>query len=302
MAAIRKSRGDRAFDIVNVAIMLVILFIMIYPIYFVIIVSISDPYEVVSGNVYLLPKGFTLEAYQNVFKQERILLGYGNSIYYTFFGTCWSMFLTIPAAYVLSRKHLRGRSLLTTYFLIPMYFSGGLVPVYLQVKNLGLLNQPYTLVILGGLSIYNMIVARVYFQTSIPDGLYEAAKIDGASEFRTFFSIMLPLSKPILAVIALYYAVARWNDYFNALLYTSKATYQPLQMVLRGILLMNENMTELMSSTDDAESIVDMARLAYIAQTMKYALIFIASAPMLIIYPFVQKHFVKGIMIGSLKG
>ncbi|MBQ7867661.1 MAG: carbohydrate ABC transporter permease [Clostridia bacterium] len=302
MAAIRKSRSDRLFDTVNVVIMILVLFIMAYPIYFVIIASVSDPYQVTSGNVYLAPKGFTLEAYQNVFKESRILQGYANSILYTFAGTCWNLVLTIPLAYVLSRRKLRGRWLLTLYFLIPMYFKGGLVPTYLQVKNLGLLNQPYTLIILGGLNIYNMIVARVYFQTSIPDDLYEAAHIDGASQFRTFFSIMLPLAKPILAVITLYYAVWRWNDYFNALIYTSKQAYQPLQMVLRGILLMNENMTELMASAESAEAQADMARLAYIAQTMKYALIFIASAPMLIIYPFVQKHFVKGIMIGSLKG
>ena len=302
MAAIRRSRSDRVFDAINVAIMLVILFIMIYPVYFVIVASVSDPYEVVNGNVYLAPKGFTLEAYQNVFKQERVLQGYTNSILYTFFGTCWNLVLTIPLAYVLSRKKLHGRGLLTIYFLIPMYFSGGLVPQYIQVKNLGLVNQPFTLAILGGLNIYNMIVARVYFQTSIPGELYEAAKIDGASEFRTFFSVMLPLAKPIIAVITLYYAVFRWNDYFNALIYTSKQAYQPLQMVLRGILLMNENMTEIMAGSDDAESIMDMARLAHLAQTMKYALIFIASAPMLIIYPFVQKHFVKGVMIGSLKG
>jgi len=304
VAAIRRSRGDRVFDAVNVAIMIVILFIMAYPVYFVIVASVSDPFEVVSGNVYLYPKGFTLEAYENVFKEERILQGYTNSFLYTFLGTCWNLVLTVPLAYVLSRKGLRGRWLLTFYFLIPMYFNGGLVPTYIQVKNLGLLNQPYTLIILGGLNIYNMIVARVYFQTAIPGDLYEAAKIDGASEFRTFFSIMIPLAKPIIAVVTLYYAVWRWNDYFNALIYTSKQAYQPLQMVLRGILLQNENMTEVMASTssEDAESIAAMARLAYLVQTMKYALIFIASAPMLIIYPFVQKHFVKGVMIGSLKG
>ena len=199
---------------------------------------------------------------------------------------------------------------LGVYFYDNLFRYGGAGMTLLQrikamvFNGLGWLwkNWPYTLAILGGLNIYNMIVARVYFQTSIPGELYEAAKIDGASEFRTFFSVMLPLAKPIIAVITLYYAVWRWNDYFNALIYTSKQAYQPLQMVLRGILLMNENMTELMAGSDDAESIMDMARLAHLAQTMKYALIFIASAPMLIIYPFVQKHFVKGVMIGSLKG
>lgn len=303
MNRIKKSRSDRVFDAFNLVAMAVVVLVMAYPLYFVIIASVSDPYKVAAGEVYFLPKGLTLEAYQNVFRESRIWMGYRNSILYTLFGTIWNLILTVPCAYVLSRKKLRGRTLMSVYFLIPMYFSGGLVPTYLQVRALHLVNQPYTLVLLGGLNIYNMIVTRVYFQTSIPDGLYEASKIDGASEFRCFFRIMLPLAKPILAVMTLYYAVWRWNDYFNALIYTSKQDYQPLQMVLRGILLLNESMTELMASQSvDGESVRDMARLAYIAQTMKYALIFIASAPMLILYPFVQKYFVKGVMIGSIKG
>lgn len=303
MSCIKKSRSDRIFDLCNMVVMILVVLLMAYPLYFVIIASVSDPYKVVAGEVYFLPKDVTLEAYRNVFKESRIWLGYRNSIIYTVLGTMWNLILTVPCAYVLSRKELRGRTVLSIYFLIPMYFGGGLVPTYLQVRALNLVNQPYTLVLLGGLNIYNMIVTRVYFQTSIPDSLYGAAKIDGASEFRCFFRIMLPLAKPILAVMALYYAVWRWNDYFNALIYTSNRSYQPLQMVLRGILLLNESMSEVMAEqTVDGETIRDMARLAYVAQTMKYALIFIASAPMLIMYPFVQKYFVKGVMIGSIKG
>ena len=302
MSTIGKTRSDRIFDAVNLILMCLVIFIMAYPIWFVIIASLSDPYDVVNGRVYLWPSQVTLDAYKNVFKESRIWLGYRNSLMYTLLGTLWSLIMTVPCAYVLSRRKLRGRWLLSIYFLIPMYFKGGMVPTYLQVRALGLVNKPYTLIILGALNLYNMIVTRVYFQTSIPDELYEAAKIDGASEFRIFFRVMLPLAKPILAVMTLYYAVARWNDYFNALIYTSKQEYQPLQMVLRGILLLNESMQNLVADATDAESVVDMARLAHLAQTMKYSLIFIASAPMLILYPFVQKYFIKGIMIGSLKG
>ncbi len=302
MSAVAKSRSDKVFDVINVLLMCLVLFIMAYPIYFVIVASLSDPYDVVNGRVYLWPSQATLDAYKNVFKESRIWLGYRNSIVYTGLGTLWSLIMTVPCAYVLSRRKLRGRWLLSIYFLIPMYFSGGLVPTYLQVRALGLVNKPFTLIIFGALNLYNMIVTRVYFQTAIPGELYEAAKIDGASEFGIFFRIMIPLAAPILAVMALYYAVARWNDYFTALIYTSKQEYQPLQIVLRGILLLNESMQNLVADATDAETVVDMTRLAHLAQTMKYALIFIASAPVLIMYPFVQKYFVKGVMIGSIKG
>ena len=248
------------------------------------------------GQLLPIPKGFTLEAYENVFKQERILQGYANSILYTVLGTCWNLVLTIPLAYVLSRKKLRGRWLLTIYFLIPMYFSGGLVPQYIQVKNLGLLNQPYTLIILGGLNIYNMIVARVYFQTAIPGDLYEASKIDGASEFRTFFSIMIPLAKPIIAVITLYYAVGHWNAYFNAMIYLNDVDKYPLQLILREILLASQ------ISLDDMVDVEAMVAKQGLADILKYALIVVATAPILCVYPFIQRYFIKGVMIGSVKG
>ena len=303
MALNRRTRGDRIFDFCNVVFISLVLLLMLYPLYFTVIASLSDPYAVVNGKVFLWPKGFTLEAYRNVFQESRIWRGYRNSIFYTVAGTAFNLFLTIPAAYTLSKKELVGRGIISTFFLIPMYFGGGLIPFYLQVKSLNLINQPYTLVILGGISIYNMVVSRVYFQSSIPGELYESARIDGASDFRQFFTIALPLSAPILAVMALYYAVGHWNGYMTAMIYTSSSEYQPLQIELRAILLMNQTaFSEAVALDADAMDLNDLARRAYMAESMKYALIFIASAPMMIAYPFVQKYFVKGMMIGSLKG
>ena len=210
----RRTRFDRVFDGVNILIMALIMLITLYPLYFTIIASFSDPYEVVCGNVYLFPKGFSLDAYKEVFAESRLWTGYRNSIYYTSVGVVFNLLLTIPAAYTLSKKKLPMRNIIAVYFLIPMYFSGGLIPTYLQVKSLQLLNKPYTLIFLGGVSIYNVVVTRVFFETTISEELYESARIDGASDFRMFFSIALPLSAPILAVMALYYAVGRWNDYY----------------------------------------------------------------------------------------
>ena len=297
------TRGDRIFGVINTIFLVLIVLIMIYPIYFTVIASFSDPYSVVKGKVYFWPNGFTLEAYANVFKDNRIWMGYINSIINTAFGTLLNLVLTIPTAYVLSKKNIPGRGILATFFLIPMYFGGGLIPNYLLVKSLGLLDTRFTLIILGGISIYNMIIARVYYERSIPGELYESARIDGADNISIFVRIALPLSAPIIAVMALYYAVGRWNEYFRALIYISSDKYQPLQMVLRNILLMNqESLAAIDSAVMDADEIEAAARLAYMAEGMKYALIFIASAPMLIAYPFVQKYFVKGVMIGSLKG
>ena len=304
---IRQTKADMAFDAFNTIVMVLLMFVILYPLYFTVIASFSDPYAVVNGKVTLWPVNLTLEPYENVLRESRIWVGYRNNLINVPLGTLWNLILTMPAAYVLSKKHLRGRGLLATYFLIPMYFGGGLVPTYLQVKALGLVDKPYTLIVLGGLSIYNMIVSRVYFQTSIPEDIYESATIDGASNFRQFFQMALPLAKPILAVMALFYAVGRWNDYFTAMIYISNQRYQPLQIILRGILLLNQTAlnnvnTSNMMANEDIEYMLTLARQVYMAEGMKYSLIFISSAPLLIAYPFVQKYFVKGIMIGSLKG
>jgi putative aldouronate transport system permease protein len=297
------SWNDKVFDTINIILLSLLLLIIIYPLYFTLIASISEPVDVATGKVILLPKGFTMEAYNGVFKDDRVWLGYKNSIIYTVLGTLVSLMLTIPAAYVLSKKQLIGRGIIATYFIFTMFFSGGLIPTYMVVRDVNLLNKPYSMIVLGCLSVYNMIVARVYYDTSIPSSLYEAAKIDGCSQFGMFFRIAIPLSKPIIAVIALYYAVGKWNDFFSALVFVSNESYFPLQLVLRNILLENQVRMALMDvSTLKGDELLYLTRQAYMAEAMKYALIFISSLPMLIAYPFVQKHFVKGVMIGSIKG
>lgn len=298
-----KIKSSTVFSIFIYGFLVLLSIVILYPLYFTVIASFSDPYEVVSGNVMFWVKGVTLSSYKEVFKNKDIWVGYRNGIIYTVFGTLLNLAITIPAAYALSKKNLWKRNLITTYFLITMYFSGGLLPTYLQVKSLGLLNQPYTLIILGGISVYNLVVARTYFQTSIPDSLYEAAEIDGCSQFGQFFKIALPLAKPIIAVITLYYAVARWNNFFDSLVYVSSPKYYSLQMVLRNILLEGQAaLTQIDASSMDTDQLTYLMKRAYLAESMKYSIIFIASLPMLIAYPFVQKYFVKGVMIGSVKG
>ena len=301
----RVSRADKIFDAFNILIMVIILIIMVYPLYFTIIASISEPRFVALGELTFFPRGFTMDAYTNVFKDDRIWRGYANSIYYTAAGTVISLALTLPAAYALSKKHMKGRAFISWYFLFTMFFSGGLIPTYLIVRDVGLLNKPYTLAVLGCLSIWNVVVTRVFYQSSIPDELYDAAKIDGCTDFGMFFKIALPLSGAIVAVMALFYAVGRWNDFFSGLIYISNKDYFPLQLILRNILIAGQLALAGIQATGrdvSAEEMLLVTRQLQLAETMKYGLIFIASAPLLIAYPFVQKYFVKGVMIGSLKG
>lgn len=298
----RKKRKTGLFDICNVIFMLLVLFVTIYPLYYTVIASFSEPGAVASGEVVLTPVGFTTDAYRRVFEYKEIWTGYANTVFYTVLGTMFNIFLTIPAAYAVSKKYLPCRQFIMMFFLITMYFGGGMVPTYLLVKNLGLLNTRTILVIIGGLSVYNLIVSRTYFSTSIPESLYEAADMDGAGELKKFFAIAVPLAKPIIAVMVLYYAVGHWNSYFNAMLYVTDLNLEPLQSVLRRVLILNQNILdtsplELM----DKDQLLDAAQRAYAAYTMKYAMIFIASAPLLAAYPFVQKYFVKGTMVGSVK-
>ena len=296
------TRGDKVFlTFVYFCIALVVL-LCAYPLYLTVIASISDPYDVYSGKVNLIPSGFSIESYQLVFTNKAIWRGYGNSILYTVAGTLFNLFLTIPSAYALSKKRMYGRSFLTTVFLITMYFGGGMIPTYILYKNLHLIDTRWVLIIGGGVSVYNVIVTRTYFQNNIPETLFEAARIDGANEFLVFMKLVLPLSAPIIAVITLYYAVGHWGSYFSAMIYTYDQTLQPLQLVLRNILILNQTAYTDALASGDATLIADAARQAYLALTMKYSLVFIASAPMLVAYPFVQKHFVKGVMVGSLKG
>ncbi len=295
-----KSKGDIVFGVINYILLLAIMVITIYPLYFIIIASVSNAHSVALGEVWFWPKGFNLNAYIDVFKEKSIWTGYLNTIVYTGLGTLINLAVTIPCAYALAKKRLIGRNVIMGIFIFTMYFSGGMVPGYLLVKNLGMLDTIWAMIIPGAVSVYNMIITRTFFASSIPEELYEAAKIDGCSEFRAFFTIALPLSAAIIAVMALYYGVGHWNEYFNALIYMSNQDKFPLQLVLRNILIMNQNINMTQSMT--AEQAEYMAQQAQLAEAMKYAVIFIASFPVLAAYPFVQKYFVKGVMIGAVKG
>ena len=288
---VRLSLEDRIFDIVTVAVSVLIVILVLYPMYFVVIASFSDPVQVQDGNTWLLPKGVSLEAYKMVFEDESIWRGYYNTIIYTAGAAAFSLLVVMPAAYALSRKDFVLRGPLNFYFLIVMFFSGGLIPTYLQVRNLGLIDTYWVMVIPFSVNVYHLIVARTFFSSSIPTELREAAEIDGCSNTRFFVQIVLPLSKAIIAVIGLYVAVSCWNGYFNALIYLNDAAKKPLQNILRGILLKSE--VELGGGWDEIMRKTEM---------LKYALIVISSVPIMAVYPFIQKYFAKGVMIGSLKG
>lgn len=292
---VKESLGDRVFGIVvNVALALCVL-ACAYPIYLVIINSFSDPNLVAKGDVWWRPIGFTLDAYKEVFKNGDIMRGYANSLYYTFFGTLLNMVLTIPAAYALSKPQLFGRNAIMKLLVFTMYFSGGLVPHYMLMQGLGLLNTRMSVLVVGAVSTTNLIIARTFFASSIPRELEEAAEIDGCSVLQTFIRIVMPLSKAMLSVIMLYYAVGRWNNYTSSLYYQPLASeLQPLQMVLRRILITMQQNVEMNQEEADY--------YAKLANMIKYAAIVVASVPLLIIYPFIQKYFEKGVMMGSVKG
>lgn len=296
--AIRESRGDRVFSFINYTLLTVITLITLYPLVYVVFASISDPIAVNSGKMVLWPIGINFKGYTAIFENQWILIGYRNSIYYTFVGTILNVLVTFMAGYSLSRKDMYGHSLITFFFIFTMWFGGGLIPTFLIVKGLHLIDTPYVLLILGLVSVYNCIICRSFIGSSIPYELQEAARIDGASDFQIVWRIIFPLSGPVLAILALYYALGHWNAYFNALIYLNDRNLQPLQIFLREILVENKRI----SMNDDIESLEAMVERAQMAQTLKYSLIVVASLPMLIIYPFVQKFFVKGVMIGSVKG
>lgn len=288
------------FDAVVYAIMALVLVLTAYPLLFSIIASFSRADYVLRGEAWLIPRGFNTKAYQNVFANNSIWSGYYNSLFYTTIGTVVNLAVNVPCAYALSKKSLLGRNTLMLLFTFTMYFSGGMIPTYLLMKNLGVIDTRLALTICFPLNVYNMIVARTYYSTSISEEIYESCRIDGANDYTIFLRIALPLSKPILAVLTLYFAMGHWNSYFNALIYINRQELYPLQLVLRNILILNEQMT--FSDTMSGQDMLVMAERQNIVEAMKYALIFFASAPVLIIYPFLQKHFVKGVMIGAIKG
>ena len=297
---VKRCREDVIFDTVIFILLTLILFIVAYPLYWVIISSFSDPTAVSAGKVLLRPIGFTLKGYAEVFKNSQVMRGFFNSIVITFVGVCVNLAVTLPTAYALSRDNFSGKKPITVFYMITMFFGGGMIPTYLVVKNMHLLNTIWALVLPGCLSVYNMIVARTFFKSNISEELYEAGEIDGCTQSRFFFQIALPLSKAIIAIMVLYYGVGHWNSYFSALLYISDQDKYPLQLVLRNILITNQ--TALSQTATTAAARAALQEQQQLIDVMKYSLIIISSVPVLIMYPLVQKHFVKGVMIGSVKG
>lgn len=292
---IRKSKEDIIFNIITYGIAAIMIMVILYPMYFIVIASISDPTLVSGGQILLLPKGINFKAYQELFRYSQLWTGYKNTIIYAAAGTVFTLMVNIPASYALSRKKLFGRKMFTIFYLIPMFFSGGLIPTYLLVKQLGLVDSMWVMIIPFSVVTYYIIVGRTFFSNSIPEELWEAAQLDGCGNLGFFFRIALPLSKAVIAVIALWAAVGQWNSYFNALVYLRSQELQPLQIVLRNILISNQNVGSMAAGAAVAEA-------QQMADLIKYAIIVISSAPIMCMYPFVQKYFNQGVMIGSLKG
>ncbi|CAM4341434.1 putative aldouronate transport system permease protein [Paenibacillus endophyticus] len=301
ISAVKETGKDKLFLAFNYIYVLLAFIIVAYPVVYMISASISDPKLVGSGEMWLLPKGITFEGYERVFQNKSIWTGYGNTILYTVVGTAINLFVTLPAAYALSRKDFAGRNFFMGMFMVTMFFGGGLVPSYLLIKELGMVNTIWAIVIPSAASIWNIIVARTFFQSSIPKELQEAAQIDGCSNIRLFMKIILPLSMPIIAVMALFYGVGNWNSYFSALIYLNDAAKYPLQLVLRQILVLQE-MSAQGGGAIDASTASALNSKAEIAALVKYSVIIVATAPIIAVYPFLQRYFVQGVMIGSVKG
>lgn len=292
---VQRTRGDKIFNFFLYLVTGILTLIALYPMYFIIIASFSSPAAVANGNVVLFPVNPTFSGYAKLMGYTSIWIGYRNTIAYTILGTLVILAVNLPAAYALSRKDLVGRRLINLIFIIPMFFSGGLIPTYMIVKDFGLVDNFWVMIIPFSVITYYVIVARTFFTNSLPDGIWEAAQIDGCGNLRFFFSFVLPLSKAIIAVIALWAAVGIWNQYFNALIYIRSDNLQPLQIILRAILINNQNMASMTTGSAAQEA-------RELAELIKYAVIVVSSAPIMCMYPFVQKYFNQGVMIGAMKG
>jgi putative aldouronate transport system permease protein len=291
----KRTRGDVIFDTVNYTLASVFFLLILYPLYFIIIASISNPDYVNTGAITFWPRGITLEGYARTIREANVWRGYRNTILYTVLGTTINVSLTMTAGYALSRKELAGRSVIMRLIVFTMLFSGGLIPTYLIVKGLGMTNTIWAMVIPNAVSAWNLIITRTYLQQSIPQELLEASLVDGCSYARFFWEVVVQLSGAIIAVLALLYSVAHWNSFFTGLIYLQDYAKYPLQLILRDILLAYQAS----GSVDDAKTLQEMQRIADI---MKYALIIVASFPVMVLYPFLQRYFVKGVMVGAIKG
>lgn len=290
----RKTNSELLFDIVTYGLAIFLILLIVYPLWFVVIASFSNPSDVANGKVWFIPREWKLDGYLRLIQQPLFLRSYLNTILYTVVGTLVALVVNIPAGYALSRKELVGRKWMSILYIIPMFVSGGLIPTYLTVKNVGLIDTFWVMVIPFAVSSYNIIVARTFFNNSIPDGMWEAAQIDGCGTICYFIKIVVPLSKAIIAVIGLWTAVGIWNSWFNALIYLTNENLQPLQLILRRLLISNQ----MLQSQATGEVASD---LRIKADMMKYAAIVISTAPIMLLYPFVQKYFNQGVMIGALK-
>jgi ABC-type glycerol-3-phosphate transport system permease component len=292
----RTGISDIVFRIVSTSFLTFFTLIVLYPLLYILSSSFSSTEAVVSGRVWLFPVEPTLMGYKAVFKNEQILTGFANSIFYTVVGTIINIVMTVMAGYPLSRKDFYGKGAIMVLFTFTMLFSGGMIPSYLLVKNLGMMDTRWAMLIPGAMGVYYVIIARTFFMSTIPDELYEAAQLDGCSDIKFITRVVVPLSSALLAVLVLFYAVGHWSSYFNALLYLRDPDKFPLQIILRNILINNTNNAAMIEDVDS------MVRAMGLQELLKYALIVVASVPVLMIYPFVQKYFVKGVMIGALKG
>lgn len=292
--SIKLSTGDKIVDTINSLFLGFLAFVILYPLYFIVIASISSPDEVLAGHVIIAPIGINFEGYAKIFQRADVWNGYLNTIIYTAITVVLSLVVTIPAGWALSRKNLPGKKFWMGYFIIPMFFGGGLIPFYNVMSKLNLINSIWSIILPSILSVWNLFMAKTFFESTIPVTLLEAAKIDGAGTFRTFFTIVIPISKPIIMVMILYYAVGQWNSYFNAMIFLQDDKLYPLQLVLKEILLASENTTG-----GSGETILEQYRLA---TQLKYVSVIVSSLPILCLYPLVQKHFRQGVMVGSIKG
>ena len=295
---IGETTSDRWFNILCTAIVVILLVLVAYPVIYVISASFSNAIDLSSGKVWLWPVRPNLEAYERLVQYRYIWLGYRNTIIYTVVGTLINIAVTLMCAYPLSRRNLRGRGPITFLFTFTMLFSGGMIPNYILIKNLGLLNSVWAVMLPGAMSVYNMIVARTFIQSNVPDELWESAQLDGCGSTRFFFKMVLPLVKPIIAVLALWYAVGHWNSYFSAFMYLRDSEKYPLQLFLKELLIQSSRLSELERDPNDLS--LDTAQ--YLHLSIKYAIIVISSAPLMALYPFVQKHFRHGVLMGSVKG
>ena len=292
---IRQSAGDRAFNIVNAVVMTLITVVIVYPLYYVLLASITDPVIVNSCKLLFYPESPYFEGYARAFDYAPLWTGYGNTLKYTVVGTAVALLCTIPAGYALSRMDLPGRRVIMFLFTFTMFFSGGIIPLYLVIKSLHMYDTIWAIVLPVAVSAYNLIVCRSFFDTGIPTEMLEAARIDGCTDFKFFFRIVIPLSSTIIAVMCLFYATALWNMFFNPLMFLSGKENMPLQVVLRDLVLMNQAT----SMTNNAEEIAMRQKLV---EQLKYCIVVLAAAPLLIVYPFLQKYFAKGVMVGAVKG